>query len=293
MGIQTVGTMQYNARNNIVRSGRAEVVSPWATEADLDGGFDGAAPVQAHTCHSYGDQTFIQGSRETADIGGLLSELLTQVSLEQLAGAFRRIDNDGKGSVTSAQYRRIFDNLAPHLPKAISSQIMLLGADEVGIIWYVPLFRALGLDLSTGSPPPMRGQPITRALPSRAKGTSGDIIAHRDDNMFESLDPVRRERTTAVAATTSGDIIGHTSPMRSADLAWDVKGRIGQNAHGSVLAYSHPSINSVREDPAKFSAYKCAGDIIGNTDLPDPNTRRPEFVTRLRKYHPDDTLRKH
>ena len=54
----------------------------------------------------------------------------------------------------------------------------------------------------------MRGQPITRALPSRAKGTSGDIIAHRDDNMFESLDPVRRERTTAVAATTSGDIIG-------------------------------------------------------------------------------------
>merc|ERR1712166_1318709 len=185
-------TMQYNARNNIVRSGRAEVVSPWATEADLDGGFDGAAPVQAHTCHSYGDQTFIQGSRETADIGGLLSELLTQVSLEQLAGAFRRIDNDGKGSVTSAQYRRIFDNLAPHLPKAISSQIMLLGADEVGIIWYVPLFRALGLDLSTGSPPPMRGQPITRALPSRAKGTSGDIIAHRDDNMFESLDPVRR-----------------------------------------------------------------------------------------------------
>ena len=34
--------MQYNARNNIVRSGRADVVTPWATETDLDGGFDGA-----------------------------------------------------------------------------------------------------------------------------------------------------------------------------------------------------------------------------------------------------------
>jgi hypothetical protein len=272
------------------RSGHANVVTPWATESDLENGFDGVAPVQAHTCQSYGDQTFIRGSRETVDAAGLLSELQRHVSLEHLMGAFRRIDSDGKGSVTSAQYRRICDNLAPHLPKTISSQIMLLGADEVGIIWYGPLFRTLGLTESD-FPPQMQSQP--RAVASRAKGTSGDIIAHRDDNMFESMDPIRRERITAVAATTSGDIIGHLSPIRSADLAWDVKGRVGTRGCGSVLAYAHPAINPVRENPEAYSAYKCAGDIIGNTDAPNPNTRRPEFVTRLRKYHAEDPLRKH
>ena len=50
-------------------------------------------------------------------------------------------------------------------------------------------------------------QPL-RITPSRAKGTNGDIIAHRDDDQFESVEASRSERTNAMAATTSGDIIG-------------------------------------------------------------------------------------
>ena len=57
------------------------------------------------------------------------------MSVETLHGAFRSIDVDGKGTITPAQYRRIFDNLAPHVPKAVSSQIMLLGED-----WQLSLY---------------------------------------------------------------------------------------------------------------------------------------------------------
>merc|ERR1712046_50783 len=152
---------------------------------------------------------------------------------------------------------------------------------------YAPLFRALTSGEANASPPgaDMSPQRILKGLPSRAKGTSGDIIAHRDDDMFETLEEVRRERTTAVAATTSGDIIGHTSPLRSADLAWESKGRVGPDGSGNVLGYSHPAINPLRENPTAYSRYRTAGDIIGNMDDPDPSTRRELFTTQLRKFN--------
>merc|ERR1712196_139398 len=117
------------------------------------------------------------------DVPAPREELLRHIPIDRLYGAFGSIDVDGKGTVTPAQYRRVFDNLVPHLPKTVSSQIMLLGADPSGLVGIRPLFRGLGLDL--GSPEPMGQQQLingARILPSRAKGTNGDIIAHRDDD---------------------------------------------------------------------------------------------------------------
>jgi len=257
------------------------MMTPWATEEDLDDKM--ASP--AHTCHNFGQNTFIRGCREVVDVEALRAELARHVSVETLHGAFRSIDVDGKGTITPAQYRRIFDNLAPHVPKAVSSQIMLLGADPSGLVMCTPLFRALGLEL--GSPEAKGEHQPLRITPSRAKGTNGDIIAHRDDDQFESVEASRSERTNAMAATTSGDIIGHTSPLRSADVAWTCKGRVMPDGSGSVLAYSHPDINTVHEHPQRYSRYRNAGDIIANADREtiDPTVSRPMFPTRTRKFY--------
>ena len=64
---------------------------------------------------------------QVVDVPALREELLRHIPIDRLYGAFGSIDVDGKGTVTPAQYRRVFDNLVPHLPKTVSSQIMLLG----------------------------------------------------------------------------------------------------------------------------------------------------------------------
>eukprot|EP00656_Telonema_subtile_P024782 TRINITY_DN26949_c0_g1_i1.p1 TRINITY_DN26949_c0_g1~~TRINITY_DN26949_c0_g1_i1.p1 ORF type:complete len:277 (+),score=45.14 TRINITY_DN26949_c0_g1_i1:19-849(+) len=269
-------------RQQIAATGRPVVSSPWATESDLPP--SESSPVR--TCSTFGDQTFIRGSREVVDVHALRAQLLQHTNLDLLLGAFKSIDGDGTGTVTAAQYRRVFDNLAPHLPKSVSSQIMLLGSGGSGLVVYGSVFRALGHEGCGRGCAVADEHPVFRQLQSRAKGTSGDIIAHRDNDDFEASE-VQRPGSYAMAATTSGDIIGHTSPTRSAEVDWSSKGRIMPDGSGSVLEYSHPSITTVHEHTARYSGYRNAGDIIGQTDdaYADPAATRKMFTTQLRKFN--------
>ena len=112
-----------------------------------------------------------------------------------------------------------------------------------------------------------------------AAGCSGDIIAHRDEEGFDFATIDLREadqpaRSRPLAATTSGDIIGHSSPIRSADLDWSLKGRVIDKKTGTVLEYSNPEGNPIHDQPAKYGAYRNSGDIIANTDFRHETERK-------------------
>ena len=74
-------------------------------------------------------------------------------------------------------------------------------------------------------------------------------------------------RVKPVAATCSGDIIGHSSPIRSADLDWSLKGRVIDKRTGTVLDYTNPDGNPLHDNPGQFGAYRNSGDIIANSDF--------------------------
>jgi hypothetical protein len=222
------------------------------------------SPHQGLTCEKFGEQTFLRGNLETVDVNLLRNAMLAETQAGRLYAAFQVFDHDNKGAITATQFRRTVEATMPKLPGWASAQMMLLGIDGSGLYFYQRMMRSLGFTELTGDLPaplaPMQSS-------ARAAGTSGDIIAHRDDTDFECT-PVRGGSTAvrAVAATTSGDIIGHTSPIRSADLAWDMKGRIFDNKTGTVLEYTNTDACSLGAAPGKYSSYRNSGDIIANRD---------------------------
>lgn len=147
----------------------------------------------------------------------------------------------------------------------------------------MPLLSVLTV-LQLGELPPEAPPMMCTA---RAAGTSGDIIAHRDDDDFEmaptmSAPPVAASVKVGsnVAASTSGDIIGHSTPIRSADLAWSMKGRVNPGGKtGSVLNYANADFNAVHDMPARYSPYRNGGDIIANQDFRH-DAERKMFQTR-------------
>jgi len=258
-----------------------QVSTPWAIDHSQGDGRCGsgsllgptssqvASPHQGLTCEKFGDQTFLRGNRETVDIEALRETILQRVHPENLYLALQVFDPDRKGTITAAQFRRTADAIMPGVPSWASAQMMLLGIGGDGLFSYQGMMRALGFVDIIGPSSVLSKQGGSNA---RAAGTSGDIIAHRDDTEFETTAPIpagrvsRSRGAATVAATTSGDIIGHTSPIRSADLAWDMKGRVFSNKDGTVLDYANANYNCVHDAPGKFNSYRNNGDIIANTD---------------------------
>jgi len=254
------------------------VTTPWATDApnaDRVGGSLGAtesqvSPHKGSTCEKFGTQILLRGNLDTVDIESLREALLQYSDPSQLNQAFQVFDHDHKGTITAAQFRRTADAVMPNLPGWASSQMMLLGIGGSGLFYYDRVLRAL--DFKEGLPQPQAAP--SAASTARAAGTSGDIIGHRDGSHYEeapspaAMTGNQARTARALAASTSGDIVGHTSPIRSADLAWDMKGRVGPGGKaGSALEYGNAGFNCVHEKPGSYSAYRNAGDIIANTDF--------------------------
>jgi len=257
------------------------VSTPWATDmpdSDRVGGPSGvieqhASPHQGLTCEKFGDQTFLRGSLETVDTQLLRDTILQHTEAERLYAAFQVFDPDHKGTITATQFRRTIDAVLSGLPGWAGSQMLLLGMGGSGLFSYQRMMRSVGFSNITGELP----QPAVQApSTARAAGTSGDIIAHRDESEYESsaATPVMIRGVGTTAQSSSGDIIGHTSPIRSADLAWDMKGRVVDGKVGTLLEYPNTGYNCVHETPKRYSAYRNAGDIIANTDFKMENERK-------------------
>jgi len=155
--------------------------------------------------------------------------------------------------------------------------MMLMGIHGDGTFCYTRMMRQLGFNELTGEIPERflkeaSGESCKEPSSARAAQSSGDIIAHRDEEVYDqpTIDIQKTQkvqRAKPVAATCSGDIIGHSSPIRSADLDWSLKGRVIDKRTGTVLDYANPDGNMLLENPGQFGAYRNSGDIIANSDF--------------------------